>query len=97
MNTQERADFIRENADLFWFIPETEKTRISDECLVETILNYGTLNAVVRMIGLLGVDRAARIFYDSMARSARRENHYNELTQNFFRHVFKRYAHRDSN
>ena len=39
-----REEFIDERRDLFWYTPEESKRDISDELLVETILNYGTLD-----------------------------------------------------
>ena len=35
-----REDFIDEHRALFWYTPEEAKRDISDELLVETILNY---------------------------------------------------------
>ena len=52
--TPEIKAFIREHADLFWYIPDNKKEDISDETLVEFILNYGTLDDVKEMKELLG-------------------------------------------
>lgn len=92
MRTKEVTAYIREHADLFWFIPDDRKEQISDECLVETILNYGSMDSVIRLINLLGVGVVARIFSDAMSGSERRKNNYHELTRNYFEHVFRRYA-----
>jgi hypothetical protein len=41
----DRKRFILENSALFWYIPEEMKPCISDESLVETVLNfYSNLN-----------------------------------------------------
>ena len=92
MRTKEITAFIRDNAELFWFIPDDRKAFVSDECLVETVLNYGSMAAVIRLIKLLGMDNVARIFAVSMMRSERRRNNYNELSRNYFMKVFRRYA-----
>jgi hypothetical protein len=84
--------FIREQRDLFWFVPESGLDRISDEVLVETILNYGNLDAVRSLIALLGIETVARIFAGTALGSGRRRDNYHELTRNFFQHVFQRYA-----
>jgi hypothetical protein len=46
INTPEIKQFIREHSNLFWYTPEDQKEHISQEFLVETILNYGDLDAV---------------------------------------------------
>ncbi len=92
MNSPEIKTFIREHADLFWFLPDDRKEDVSDACLVETVLNYGGMDAVVRLLHLLGVDRAADIFFDSIRCSDRRKGNYHELTRNYFIHLFKKYA-----
>ena len=38
-------NFIRENSDLFWYIPEEKKQNISIELLTETIVNYSVRTA----------------------------------------------------
>ena len=43
MNSPEIKAFIRENSALFWYTPEDKKEEISPEFLVETILNYGSM------------------------------------------------------
>ena len=93
MNTPEIQSFIREQSTLFWYIPENQKEHISNEVLVETILNYGDLNAVKQLINLLGIKETAQIFFDSINRSDRRKGNYHELTINFFTLYFNRYAH----
>ena len=84
--------FIQENAELFWFIPAEKKLDISEACLVETILNYGSMDAVRRLFHLMGINAAAKIFYDSIQESPRRQGNYHELTRNYFNLVFQKYA-----
>ena len=40
--SRRRAEFIDNHRALFWYTPEERKHAISDELLVETILNEGT-------------------------------------------------------
>lgn len=63
---------------------------ISDELLVETILNFGTLDDVRELIQLLGLQQAAAIFYKTMVNRLR-HNYFPEVA-NFFRLYFNRYA-----
>jgi len=92
MHSPEVKDFIREQADLFWFVPDREKENVSDACMVETILNYGSMDAVIRLVKLMGVNTVARIFAGSISCSPRRKNNYHELTRHYFMHVFQRYS-----
>ncbi|MEI7898392.1 MAG: hypothetical protein WCJ26_15245 [bacterium] len=93
LNTPEIKQFIREHSDLFWYSPEEQKENISQEFLVETVLNYGDLNAVKKLITLLGMKKTAQIFFDSINKSDRRKGNYHELTINYFTLYFSRHAH----
>lgn len=93
MNSPEIKEFIREHESLFWYTPDDKKEGISKEFLVETILNYGDMDAVIRLFNLLGIKEVAKIFFSSITLSNRRRSNYHELTINFFTLVFKKYAH----
>ena len=96
MNSPEVKAFIREHSSLFWYIPEDKKEDISHDILVEFILNYGDLDAVRRMLKILGTEHVAKVFFDTINLSERRKGNYHELTLNFFSLFFRKYAHRDS-
>jgi hypothetical protein len=93
MNSTEIKQFIREHKNLFWYIPDDKKEGISKEFLVETILNYGDIKAVIRLFNLFGIKEVAKIFFGSIALSNRRKGNYHELTINYFTLVFRKYAH----
>jgi hypothetical protein len=93
MNSPEIKAFIKENSHLFWYTIENKKEEISNEFLVETILNYGDINAVIQLFNLLDIRKVAEIFHNSINLSERRRGNYNEISINFFTHVFKKYAH----
>lgn len=93
MNSPEIKQFIRDQQNLFWYTPGNKKEDISKEFLVETVLNYGDLNAVRNLFSLLGIKEVAKIFFGSLALSNRRKGNYHELTINYFTLVFKKYAH----
>jgi hypothetical protein len=59
---------------------------------VETILNYGRMEDVLRLIELMGIENVARVFARTVGLSSRRANNYHHLTRNYFHRVFERYA-----
>ena len=81
LNTLEIKSFIRENSDLFWYIPEDKKEDISHEVLVEFILNYGDDKSVKKLFVLLGIDYVADIF--SKQTNKQRVNYFPQVI-NFF-------------
>jgi len=83
------AEFINENSDLFWYIPEEEKENISYDFLVETILNYGDLKSVKKLFKLIGIKNVADIFNKQI-----NKNRVNYLPQvkNYFSLYFARHA-----
>lgn len=87
--TEELKQYIEKHQALFWYTPEDKKEEISDSLLVESILNYGTLDDVRQLIQILGVNHVARVFF--AAKERQKMNYYPEI-YNFFRHVFARYA-----
>lgn len=93
MRTPELKEYILQHSNLFWYIPQDKKVEVSDELLVETILNYGDLNAVKRLFDLLGINAVANLFYNSINTSERCKGNFNEITINYFTRVFKKYAH----
>jgi len=84
--------FIREHSVLFWYTPEDKKEEISEELLVEMILNYGDLEAIQKLIGIMGIKKVADIFFTSVNLSERRKGNYFDTTLNFFTLFFQRYA-----
>lgn len=92
MNSPEIKQFIREHNSLFWYVPDDKKENISNEFLVETILNYGDINSIIRLFNLFGIKEVAKIFFDSISLSKRRKGNYHELTINYFTLVFRKYA-----
>jgi hypothetical protein len=92
MNTPDIKTFIHDNSALFWYIPEDKKEDIDHELLVETILNYGDMEAVLKLFHLLGINNVAEIFYNSINLSERRRGNYHELIINYFSLLFQKYA-----
>ena len=92
MNSPEIKQFIREHRNLFWYTPGNKKEEISDEFLVETILNYGNLDDIRRLIDIMGIEQLSAIFFSMQGR--KKLNYYPEI-HHFFSLFFKRYAQRN--
>ncbi len=92
MYSPEIKEFIREQSSLFWYTPDDQKENVSPELLVETIFNYGDMDAVRKLIRLLGMQETARIFYSTINTSERRKGNFHEITLNYFSILFSRYA-----
>jgi hypothetical protein len=90
MNTPDIKQFIRDHGNLFWYTPEEKKEEISHELLVETILNYGDIEAVKQLINILGTDRMAEIF--SGLKGRKKLNYYPEI-YHFFSILVKKNVH----
>lgn len=58
-----RQDIIAKHSSLFWYTPEAKKQDISDSLLVETILNYGTLDDYRELVAVLGGKHVAEVFF----------------------------------
>src|SRR5450759_184035 len=95
MNSPELKEFIRENSSLFWYTPQDKKEDIGPELLVETILNYGDINAVRKLFKIMGIQKVSEVFFSSINLSQRRRGNFHESTVNYFTLFFNRYASRD--
>ncbi len=93
MNDPEIKAFIIENKDLFWYTPDNKKEDISLDLLVETILNYGSLDNIRKLIKILGIKEVSNIFFNTGGR--KKLNYYPEV-YNFFSIYFTRNAQRDT-
>ena len=87
--SRRRAKFIDKHGALFWYTPEESKHGISDELLVETILNEGTLDDFRELKDILSPRRVAQIFFAATPRQI--GNYYPEI-RHFFSLVLKEYA-----
>lgn len=88
-STHARSAFIHKHRELFWFTPEDKKTQVSDEVIVETILNYGSWEAIRQLLELMGTARVASIFGRQINRN--RHNYFTEIAH-FFRLYFNKHA-----
>ena len=84
--TDVREQFIAEHGPLFWYTPENSRGHVSDDLLVETIMNHGTLDDFREMRRILGAKRVADVFFSATGRKA--GNYFPEI-RNFFSLVLK--------
>ena len=89
MYSSELKAFIREKSSLFWSVPEDKKEEISPALLVETILNYGSMDDVRKLIRLMGMDEVSRIFFSA---KGRQKLNYYPAIYHYFTLFFKKYS-----
>jgi hypothetical protein len=89
-----RESYIRRRRPLFWSVGDDKLPDISNELLVETVLNFGTLDDVRELIQLLGLQQTSATFYKTTVNRPR-HNYFPEVA-NFFRLYFNRHALRDT-
>ena len=75
---------------MFWYSPEDKGETVSDELLVEHILNYGTMADVQELFRVMGLQRVAEVFKGMKGRKVL--NFFPEIW-NFFNLFFTRHAH----
>jgi len=92
MRTLEVKKFIEDRQNLFWYSAAPKCEMVSDELLVEIILNYGTMDDIRGLFAVMGIRNVSKIFFDSINKSERRKDNYHELTLNYFTLLFNRYA-----
>lgn len=89
INNPELKAFIRKHSSLFWYTPDDKKEEISEEFLVETILNYGDLKDINDLFNIMGIHNVANAFFNAEGR--KKLNYYPEI-YNFFNLVFNKYV-----
>ncbi|MBI3261330.1 hypothetical protein HYZ64_03115 [Candidatus Berkelbacteria bacterium] len=80
-------EFVQSRAYLFWSVKDL--SLLSDEAIVEQLLNYGDFDDVQTLCSLMGVQKVARIFTQQ---SQRRRTNYSPALKQFFRLYFQQYA-----
>lgn len=85
-----KENYIQQHSALFWYTPTDKKQEISDALLVETILNYGTLEDYRSLLSVLTPQRVAEVFFSATERQ--KKNYYPEI-YHFFSLLLAQYAH----
>ena len=79
--------FIQKRPHLIWYVKDLDK--LSEESIVESVLNYGDWDDVQKMIKILGLQKTADIF---RRKSKQKRGNYRSEIKNYFRLYFDKYA-----
>ncbi|MCR4277523.1 MAG: hypothetical protein NUV80_02260 [Candidatus Berkelbacteria bacterium] len=83
------GDFVRKRKSLFWSTKNYDG--LSNDAVVEGVLNYGDMNDVRELISLLGMQEVAKIFrHKSTPDKFGRQNYRPEI-KNYFNLFFKKH------
>ena len=80
-------DFAQKRPHLFWYIKDLES--LSEEAVVEAVLNYGSWEDVQELIKILDIKKTASIFRKKA--NGKRSNYRPEI-KNYFELYFNKYA-----
>ena len=80
-------DFIKKRPYLVWDTRNYEN--LSEEAIVENVLNYGDFNDVKKMFAILGIKKTVEIFKKQISQ---KRNNYRPKIKNYFNLYFKKYA-----
>lgn len=84
------GDFVRKRKHLFWSTKNYDG--LSNEAIVEAILNYGDMNDVRELISLLGIQEVAKIFREKSKKSKMGRQNYRPEAINYFNLYFNKYT-----
>ncbi len=79
--------FIKQRPHLFWYIGDLDK--ISDDFILEQVLNFGDFDDVKLLLKIIGIKKASVIF-DKQIRKKR--CNYKPEVKNYFKLYFNEYA-----
>ncbi len=79
--------YIKRKPHLVWYVKNLKT--LSDEAIIEAILNYGDFNDIRKMIKIFGIKNTAYIFNTKIKQ--KRNNYYPKIA-NYFKLYFKKYA-----
>lgn len=84
------GDFITKRRVLVWYVKEPSE--LSEESVIEAVLNYGNWDDFQELIKILGIKKVARIFRaKSKPSKMGRQNYFPDVI-NYFNLYFKKYA-----
>ena len=80
-------DFIKKRRDLVWYVKSPEN--LSQEAIVEAVLNYGDFDDVKKLFSILGIKKVAGIF---KSQTRRKRINYDPKIAHYFDLYFEKYA-----
>lgn len=84
-----RKQLIKKYKNLFWYFDNNRLDKMSNEVLVEFILNYGSWEAFKDLLNTLDTKQVAEIFH--LQHAKKRTNYFPEIS-NYFNLYFKQHA-----
>lgn len=87
--------FIKKRPYLVWYVKDLGK--LSEESIVEHVLNYGDWDDVREMIKIMGMQKTAEIFRRKSKKSKMGRTNYDKKIIHYFNLYFDKYAPRNSN
>lgn len=84
------GNFIKKRRYLVWYVKEPEN--LSEESVVEAVLNYGNWDDVQTLIKILGMEKVAKIFREKSKPSKIGRQNYRERAKKYFSLYFDKYA-----
>jgi len=83
-------NFIKEKPYLVWYVKALDN--LSEESIVEAVLNYGDWEDVQEVINILGMKRTAEIFVKTSTPDKFGRTNYHRKTKHYFDLYFNKYA-----
>lgn len=83
-------NFMKKRKYLVWYVKDV--TKLSDESIVEAVLNYGDWDDVQKMIKIMGIKKVARIFRAKSKPGKWGRTNYRPEIKNYFKLYFNKYA-----
>lgn len=80
-------EFIKKRPGLVW--STTQYDKLSEEVIVEAVLNYGNFKDVNEIIRILGIKRVAEIFWEE---ADKKRSNLRPEVKHYFNLFFKKYA-----
>ena len=90
-NSPELKALIRKNAHLFWYTKDGEKENLPLPVVLEFFINYADKENIKALFKTVGINNAAKVFFEQVNAWGSRSNYLPEL-QNYFTLYFKKYA-----
>jgi hypothetical protein len=91
-NSPELKALIRKNAHLFWYIKDGEKENLPLSVVLEFFINYAPKEEIKALFAIVGIKKAAEVFFEQINLSERVANNYDPVSRNYFSLYFKKYA-----
>ncbi len=83
-------EFIKQRPYLVWYVKDLDS--LSEESIVEHVLNFGDWNDVQGMIKILGMGKTAHIFTEKSSPDKFGRQNYRPEIKNYFQLYFNKYA-----